>query len=505
MKEFRSLKRVTRLVWLFIGSLVLLSLSGCIGFPTLFKNKQIPAMAAPIPQPPSTGQRQQPAQRSMGLDQCLEIARRNNPSLASGAWDIQTSVALRNYTASERWPNISNVDSLRQYVQNQRLQAARLNGEPGMFSSGILAVDILVRMPVFTGGRIRSDISAAELTILATENKLSRTWEELIFNVSSSFYTILGQRKLIESLEFSRNVLTKHKKRVQDMMSAGKAAKVDVLRTEVRIADLDQRLVREKSLLEIQRRLLTTLMGVGLDGGPVYPQGGLGLGGPAPDLDGSLSMAFSERGDYRAARAALDAQAMKIRAARGALWPKVTLDGAIGMRTATGIDDNGVAYTNRLNINAKRASEASNPSPLLREPWPYPDSTLPVGSMGVVAEYPIFDGGRIRSQISEQETKFAAQQQQLRKLALQIRLDVETAIINVNSARERVFATKKAIEQSEESFRIEQEKYDLGKGSITDVLDAQSAMLEAQSSYYRSLAEYNIAVAQLGMATGEKR
>ena len=58
-------------------------------------------------------------------------------------------------------------------------------------------------MPVFTGGRIRSDISAAELTVMATENRLARTWEELIFNVSSSFYTILGQRKLIEALEFS--------------------------------------------------------------------------------------------------------------------------------------------------------------------------------------------------------------------------------------------------------------------------------------------------------------
>ncbi len=500
MREFSSLKRVTLLVWLFIGSLVLLSLSGCIGFPTLFRNKPIPAVAASmIPQPLSTGQRQPSAQRSMGLDQCHEIARRNNPSLASGAWDVQTSVALRNYTASERWPNISNADSLRQYVQNQRLQAATLNGEPGMFSSGILAVDILVRMPVFTGGRIRSDISAAELTVMATENRLARTWEELIFNVSSSFYTILGQRKLIESLEFSRQVLTKQRKRVQEMMSVGKSARVDVLRTEVRIADLDQRLVREKSLLEIQRRLLTTLMGVGLDGGPVYPQGGLGLGGPAPDLDGSLAMAYSERGDYRAARASLDAQAMKIRAARGALWPKVTLDGAIGMRTAAGIDDNGVAYTNKLN----HPKDPDNKP--LRGPWPYPDSTLPVGSMGVVAEYPIFDGGRIRSQISEQETKFASQQQQLRKLALQIRLDVETAIINVNSALERVFATKKAIEQSEESFRIEQEKYDLGKGSITDVLDAQSAMLVAQSTYYVSLADYNIAVAQLGMATGEKR
>ncbi len=279
--------------------------------------------------------------------------------------------------------------------------------------------------------------------------------------------------------------------------------------TEVRIADLDQRLVKEKSLLEIQRRLLTTLMGVGLDAGAVDVQGGLGLGGPAPNLEGSLAMAYAERGDYRAARASLDVQAMKIRAAQGALWPKVTLDGAIGMRTATGIDDNGVAYTKKINesaINAYTNSSATFPHlPLLREPWSNPDSTLPVGSLGVVVDYPIFDGGRIRSQISEQETKLSSQQQQLRKLELQIRLDVETALINVNSARERVNATRKAIEQSEESFRIEQEKYDLGKGSITDVLDAQSAMLEAQSSYYRSLAEYNISVAQLGMATGEKR
>ncbi len=231
MKEFRSLKKVTRLTCLFTGILALLSLSGCIGFPTLFKKQPIPVMAAPmIPRSQSAGLSQQPVQRSMSLDQCLEIARRNNPALASGAWDIQTSVALRNTAASERWPNISNSDSLRQYLQNQRLQAARLNAEPGMFSSGILAVDILVKMPVFTGGRIRSDISAAELTILATENRLSRTWEELIFNVSSAFYTILGQRKLIESLRFSREVLTKHRKRVNDMMSVGKAARVDVLR-----------------------------------------------------------------------------------------------------------------------------------------------------------------------------------------------------------------------------------------------------------------------------------
>jgi len=41
----------------------------------------------------------------------------------------------------------------------------------------------------------------------------------------------------------------------------------------------------------------------------------------------------------------------------------------------------------------------------------------------------------------------------------------------------RFKATVKSIEQAKESLRIESLKYELGKGSITDVLDAQAALL----------------------------
>ena len=62
---------------------------------------------------------------------------------------------------------------------------------------------------------------------------------------------------------------------------------------------------------------------------------------------------------------------------------------------------------------------------------------------------------------------------------------------------------QKSIEQAEESLRIEREKYELGKGSITDVLDAQAALLEAQTVYYNALADYNSSVAQWRLAIGE--
>ena len=97
-----------------------------------------------------------------------------------------------------------------------------------------------------------------------------------------------------------------------------------------------------------------------------------------------------------------------------------------------------------------------------------------------------------------------ATQERVRLLELQIRLDVTTAVSDLESSAERVRATENAIAQARESLRIEREKYDPGKGSITDVLDAQSALLDAQTSYYGALAEHNAAIAQLRLAVGEE-
>ena len=360
-------------------------------------------------------------------------------------------------------------------------------------------------MPLFTWGRIRNEISAAELLSLAATQRLARTWEELIYNVSSTFYTILGQRPVIRSLQFSIEALNGQRKKAVDMMRVGKAAKVEVLRTEVRISDVEQRLVREQTTLEIQRRALVALMGIDVGNDPVQIQGDLKMSRGVPDLNGALAMAYAERSDYKAAKASVDSLVAKVAAARGARWPRVSLEGTYGTRAAAGVTDNGAVFIDKqIGSNPQAVSPNESPAQKLYQS-PGVSTSLPVGNIGVVAEYPIFDGGRITAQINEQEARLATAQANMRKLWLQIRLDVETALLNVDSARKRVRATQKAIEQSQESFRIESEKYDLGKGSITDVLDAQSAMLDAETNHYRALSDYNIALAQLGLATGEKR
>ena len=64
-------------------------------------------------------------------------------------------------------------------------------------------------------------------------------------------------------------------------------------------------------------------------------------------------------------------------------------------------------------------------------------------------------------------------------------------------------AAEQAVGQADESFRIMKEKYDLGKGTMTDVLDAQTALVVAQTSHARALADLAVADARRKLAGGE--
>lgn len=94
-------------------------------------------------------------------------------------------------------------------------------------------------------------------------------------------------------------------------------------------------------------------------------------------------------------------------------------------------------------------------------------------------------------------------EEKLRALKLQIHLEVETALSNMQSTQARIGVTEQAARQAEESLRIEREEYRVGKGAIVDVLDAQSAFLNAQVGHCQALAAHQVALQQWKLATGD--
>jgi outer membrane protein TolC len=187
-----------------------------------------------------------------------------------------------------------------------------------------------------------------------------------------------------------------------------------------------------------------------------------------------VETAMKNRPDYNAAKNRMEAQALRVEAAKAGHWPSINLVGTYGVRNAPSPE------------NIGRNTE----------------TTGDVGFIGLLVTVPLFEGGRVSAKVSEETAALAAARERLKKLELQIRQETETAALDVLSNTARINATEKSIEQAKESFRIESLKYDLGKGSITDVLDAQSAQLEAETTYYRALIDYHISMARLKLATG---
>ncbi|MFU8778036.1 MAG: TolC family protein [Roseovarius sp.] len=409
------------------------------------------------------------------LQDCIALALAHNPSIRQGYWHTEEASAQRDRAASQRWPEMTIEGGYREFLDDQRLVGVRAPGEPGVWSSSQYSADVVVSIPLFMGGRIINNMRASELRTRAAEHQLARTREELVFNVSSLFYAILGQRQVIESLVFAQTTLQEHRQRVQALLDAGKAARVDLLRTEVRLADLEQKLVEQRNVRTIQRQTLLNLLGVEStpDSLPEV-EGELSLQ-PFDLPADSLALAQTQRSDYQAAQAECAAQAHAVDAMRGEHAPVLALAGSYGRRWAGG---------NTLTQEGARNDED-------------------VGSIGLTLSIPLFEGGRIRADVRGAQARLAAAQERLRELELRIRLDVQNAIANLQSSRARIRATEVSIAQARESLRIEREKHAIGQGSITDVLDAQTALLEAETSHAQTLAAYNQAVVQYRLAVGE--
>jgi outer membrane protein len=423
--------------------------------PELRRHYKLDAPEAELPTAPLT------------LERALAIALANNPDVVSDGWEIEAARARGRQASSEHWPSLEVFAAYRHHWHEERLVPARGQAAETSFSHDIFAGDVVLTVPLFSGGRVVSAVTAADLMARAADKRLARTREELIFNIKSTFYAILGQDKLIEAIEHSQKALAEHRKKTLQLIEARKAAKVDLLNIEVRLADLNHRLVEQRGMADLHKSLLLSLLGV-----ETAPPGGLTIEGSlapqksVPDSKEILDAAIEARADLSRIDLEIEAQARRVDMIRAEYWPVVSAKGT---------------YGSRLSIQGD-----------------YDD----LGFVGLELDVPVFDGFRTPARVEEEQARLRILEQRKRELFLNVRREVDSAVIQVKTALAAVEATEKAIAMAEESLRITRDKAALGHGTATDVLDAQAALLQSETTYFAALADLSTAYAVLELAAG---
>ena len=180
----------------------------------------------------------------VSLEALLLVADKNSPVLRRQGWGIVAGDYGTKALIAERWPTLSARGGYTEYSHAQRLDAPSYNGEQGVYSRGIANAGLVLRVPIYTGGRITNEISAANLLQKSARHTLSRSRDELRYNVTALFYAMLAQDKIILSLVSSQTSMETHLKTVVELIAGGKATKVERLRIDVRLADIKQSMIQ---------------------------------------------------------------------------------------------------------------------------------------------------------------------------------------------------------------------------------------------------------------------
>jgi NodT family efflux transporter outer membrane factor (OMF) lipoprotein len=297
-------------------------------------------------------------------------------------------------------------------------------------------------------GRNRAGVRSSESSLAATAFDRDTVRLTLIAGVATGYFDVLSLRSRLaiarENLAISERVLELVSARARN----GAASALDVSRQQAAV--LSQR----AALLPLEQQEKQTLAALAILIGRV-PQGFdvkatsfTDLAVPTVD-PGLPSQLLVRRPDLASAEARLASANADVAAARAALLPSISLTGTAG-----------AASTALLSILTGGTTSAL--------------------SIGLSLLQPIFDGGRLRGQVSVAQSQERELVESYRKAILVAFGEVEDALVAASRQAQQEALQQDVQTQAREALRLAEIRYREGADDLINVLDAQRTLFSAQ-------------------------
>lgn len=125
--------------------------------------------------------------------------------------------------------------------------------------------------------------------------------------------------------------------------------------------------------------------------------------------------------------------------------------------------------------------------------------------IGLTVNWEFWNNGSHVFQLHEASEIYAKSRYQADAVRQSVRLDVNQALMNLRAAKESFSFAHKAIEQADESYRIEKIKFSAGKSSATELVLAETAMTRAHANAISIFTEVKVQELKLQQALGKTR
>lgn len=401
---------------------------------------------------------------ALNLDDAMLRAFQTNPTVSIAQYELDSARASYNAARQSRGISISANHTTQRGGYDDAQQAA-----PGIWTKGIgnnHANSLSVSLPIFTGGKLSGTIKQAKANYQYNEVGVQRTYNEMRSTVTDGYFKMLQADNIQKLSAESVTRLEDHLKNVQAQYNVGVVAKVDVLRSQVELANAKQTLIQAENAYQVSEANMNKIVGLPMDTN-LKLDNLLVYNAYDKNMDDCLAYAAEHRPELMQAKYGVDAAKGALMVARSGHMPQVA---------------------------ANATQQWSDSS------WPGDDNGK--WGVGVNVSMNVFDTGVTLSKIHGAEADLKKAEETYRNTVDSVNLDVRSNYLGLREAEKRISTTKLAVEQADEDYRIAQLRYMSGVGTNTDVLDAQVALTQAKTNYTQALYDYNTSKTALETSIG---
>lgn len=417
------------------------------------------------------------------LQEAVKYALANNETVKKAVLDEESAAFKIKETKGSGLPQLSGTGTITAYpaLATQLLPAQIFDKDaaagamiPVQFGTkynttgGLQLQQLIFRKSFFVG------LEAANTTrdLYSLRKQLSQ--EQLIYNVSSAYLQLLQTREQFNTIDANFKRLEQLEKILALQYQNDVATKVQLNRVTVSKTNLENSRQTLTAAFDQQKNALKFFMGMPMEQDITLAAATPELNTPALEQQ-DVNTVLAERVDLKLLQTQKNLYKLNVKNIQAGAYPSLSAFG-------------------NYNFNAQRNEFNFFDT---SKPW------FKMATVGIQLNVPIFDGMQRRNQVRQAQIEVAKVDQDILQLTRNTQMGLMNAQTQMQASLSSIQAQERNVALAQEVYRNTNELYKEGLSPLTEVLDTEVSLREAQTNLNNERLKYQLAQLTYLQAKGE--
>ena len=411
---------------------------------------------------------QQDAPLVLTLDEALQIALSENPTVKIADKTIEAKKYAKKGTYAALWPEISASGAWQNNIKKQVFHIMGQTMQVGTMNNVVAGVS--AAMPIINAQLWKSlKLTAMDVELAVEQARSSRI--DMVEQVSKAFYQVLLAKDSYNVYKRVYDNAVENHKIVEKRYSVGQVSEFDFIRSQVTVSNAEPNVFSAENSIVLALWQLKALLGVDLDMQ-------VDCAGSLADYESAMTSQINMEGSL------VDNTTMK----QFDIQERM-LEQSLKLKRAANLP----SLAASINYQFTAMDESFN---LMHYRWN--GSSAAALSLNI----PIFAGGKRRAEINQAKIDLSKIQLQRENTERQLRTAIMSYYSNMQTNLKQYHASSQNIATAKRGYDIAVKRYEVGGGTLLDVDNSQLAYTQAELSRSTSIYEYLINKVSMDKITG---